>query len=311
MKGRIALLIPTFNGGDLLRQTVESVLRAGLPAGGYRILVCDNCSTDGSVDSLPEDAAVFVHRNDANLGRIGNWNAAMAVAETMGFSFAMYLMVGDLLEGQEVIALRDRMERQDAALGIACYRVVDPDLRPLRLARRICWRGDPERGIEAGRFLAQSLATGAMLFGPLGANLYRIDGGVGLRFDDADQTHTDQLATALFTQAAGKKVVYLDRPISSWRQRPGRFHAGITAEQRIEGDLRVIKGACRPARIAIDYEKLGANLLLRCLVYTRGNVALAWRASRALTDGAWPSWRWLMTLLCRQLHYQTPWMMEV
>ena len=312
MKERIAILVPSFNGGALLQESVASVAKAGLPAESYAILVSDNASTDDSAERLPridaQGAPIILRRNESNLGRIANWNCALGQAESMGFSHALFLMAGDVLVNANIIALRDRMERAGASLGIASYEVADENLQPRRIARRIRWSGDPERGIAARSFLAQSFGAGAMLYGPLGANLYRLK-GAKLRFDPSDQTHTDQLATAQFAREADAPLVYLDRPVSRWRTRPGRFHASMDPMQRLTDDVRVIEQACRAGKVAPDYTKIRASLMLRAFFYSRDPRA-AWTQSKLLTQGAYPSWLWLATLLRRQAQYRTPWLVE-
>ncbi|MBB6254201.1 glycosyltransferase family 2 protein [Nitrospirillum iridis] len=308
---KIAILVPSHNGGTLLAETVASAAEAGLPPGSYEIVVCDNASTDGSADALPgrdvQGAVVTVHRNARNLGRVANWNRAIETAEAMGFGFALFLMVGDLVRGTGLIDLRDRMVGAGACLGIASYEIVDEALRPRRVARRILWRG--AGGLSARDFLAQSLATGAMLHGPLGANLYRLGGVARLRFDPTDESHTDQLATAVFTCAAGGGVVYLDRPISRWRARPGRFHSGMEPQGRLASDVRVIEQACLVAGVAADHPKIRASTLLRAAWLTRGDLRAAWVWSGALVPAS-PSWTWLFRLLLRQAFHKTPWLVK-
>src|ERR1700761_2905988 len=130
--GKIAILVPSFNGGSLLRETVMSAAQAGLPPEGYEILVSDNASTDGSAAALPEqDAAgapIHVRRNQRNLGRVANWNCVMAMAEEMGFSHALFLMAGDVLAGRALADLKDRMVRRGALLGIACCQIPHENL---------------------------------------------------------------------------------------------------------------------------------------------------------------------------------------
>jgi len=311
MRNRIAILVPVFNGGALLAETLASPARAGLPADSYAILVSDNASTDGSTKWLAKQdaqgAPVLLRRNVTNLGRVGNWNRAMMWAEELGFSHALFLMAGDMLADDAVIELRDRMVVADAALGIAPYRIVDETLKPIRVARRIRWRGG---AIDQRRFALQSLGAGALLYGPLGANLYRLGESAPLRFDPADETHTDQLATALFAQANDARIVYLDRPLSCWRDRKGRFHAGIDPEARLIGDLRVIERGCRAAKVAPDYTKIRASLLVRGLFHNRGRLRAAWSQSKILTQGAPPSLYWLAALPLRQVLFKTPWRVE-
>jgi glycosyltransferase involved in cell wall biosynthesis len=310
MKGRIAILVPAFNAGALLGETLASPARAGLPADSYAILVSDNASTDGSTKWLgkadAQGAPVILCRNETNLGRVANWNRAMMGAEDLGFSHAMFLMAGDMLGDDAVIALRDRMIAADAALGIAPYQIVDEDLKPLRIARRIRWRGG---AIGQRDFVLQSLGAGALLFGPLGANLYRLGGKAPLRFDPADETHTDQIATALFAQANDARIVYLDRPLSLWRDRRDRFHAGMDADARMAGDLRLIEQGCRAAKVAPDYTKIRASLIVRGLFHKRG-LRAAWTQSKILTRNVPPSLYWLAALPWRQALFKTPWRVE-
>src|SRR5579859_3912754 len=310
MKNRIAILVPTFNSGKLLAETVASPARAGLPPDSYAILVSDNASTDGSTAALGEHdaqgAPIILCRNETNLGRVANWNCAIA-AEVRGFSHALFLMAGDYLADVSVIALRELMIRSDASLGFAPYSIVDDSLTPLRVARRIRWQGG---AIGYRNFAQQSLAFGALLYGPLGANLYRLGEKTPLRFDPSDETHTDQMATAAFAQQNAASIVYHDWPLSCWRQRAGRFHAGMDEQARLIGDLRVIEAACRAAKVAPDYTRIRSSLLLRGLFHNRGRLRAAWTQSKTLTQGAPPSLPWLATLPWRQALFKTPWRVE-
>ena len=307
---RIAILIPNFNSGALLAETVESVLRSGLVGKDCAIIVSDNASTDGSVEVLSRYASgaisVTIYHHRHNIGRIANWNAVLAAAEAAGFRYAMFLMAGDRLTGDAILALRDRMERHGATLGTAPYIVTDAANRPRRTARRICWRGAD--AIDHPTFVAQSLARGGLLYGPLGANLYRISGAVRLRFDPADESHTDQIATASFLREARGWVCYHDTPVSYWRSRPGRFHSSISVDQRLEGDMRAIRYTCGQAGVTPDYARIRASLFLRGAALRRGAVGAAWRSARALTQGVPISWSWLMRMLLSRLRYGTPWL---
>ena len=309
--GKIAILIPTYNGGALLHDTVESAAAAGMPVDSYEVVVSDNASDDGSSERLAghdrQGAPIHFRRNERNLGRVENWNRAIDYAEELGFGFAIFLMVGDTVWSTGLLSLLDRMQQHQAVLGIASYVIADGHRRPIRIARRIHWSGAPGAPVGAERFLAQAFATGAMLYGPLGANLYRLGQAARLRFDPADETHTDQLATALFLQRAGGSVVYLDEPVSTWRHRPGRFHGSMTPAKRLEGDVRVMENACSSARLEPDYAKIRASLVVRATFFTRGDVISAWRYARIFTGGRTISWTWLARLLCRQIRYRTPW----
>ena len=149
-----------------------------------------------------------------------------------------------------------------------------------------------------------------MLYGPLGANLYRIDGQVRLRFDAGDASHTDQMATARFARQAARCVVYLDQPISCWRRRATRFHNSMTAGQRLEDDLRVIEHACQDAHVEPDFPKIRATLILRGAFHAGGNLRAAWNNARKVVGDGVVSWSWLVRLMLWRLNYDTPWIIE-
>jgi glycosyltransferase involved in cell wall biosynthesis len=308
-KDKIAVLIPAFNAGGLLAESIASIVAAGWPKEAYEIIVTDNASDDGSIENLPDadaqGAPIHLHRNGANLGRVQNWNCAIAVAEEMGFGHALFLMAGDLVRDDSVMALRRLMHDAGAVLGLASFEIVDEDLRPLRLARRIAWRA--KGGIGAQRFLAQSFGIGGMLLAPLGANLYDLS-GPRLRFDPANPTHTDQAATASFLLQAGRPLVYLDRPIMRWRRRAGRFHSGMDFTQRLSRDMALMLQICREAGIVPDTQEIRCTFILRIIFHAEGNIFAAWPLLRSLLRNPAPiRWSFMFALLARQSIYKTPW----
>ena len=313
MAGRIAILVPCRNAGALLSETIESAAGSNLPPNEYAWLISDNASEDGSTSSLPDrdanGAPIILSRNGSDLGRVENWNCAFRAAEELGFSFAFFLMSGDLLNGDGLIGLRAQMDRSGGFLGLGSYDVVDSKLRYVRTARRIAWKDNTENVIGPAAFIAQSLAVGGMLFGPLGANLYRLDRAIRLRFDPSDPTHTDQAATACFACAAARPIVYTDHVLSRWRTRPGRFHATMNYRNRLEGDMRTIEACCRLAGVPPDRDRIAATFVLRALSQS----AFRSSASTRHLSGQYgrftlSSYIWAAKLLWRRMRYGTPWL---
>lgn len=311
--GRIAILVPCRNAGALLSETVESAAGSGLSPDVYAWLISDNASDDGSTASLPgEDAngaPIILSRNSTNLGRVENWNCAVRAAENMGFSYAFFLMAGDLLNGNGLIRLRARMDGAGAFLGLGSYDVVDSQLRRVRTARRLAWKNDAESIIGVPAFIAQSFAVGGMLFGPLCANLYRLDDAVHLRFDPSDPSHTDQRATAGFACAAARPIVYADHVLSRWRVRPDRFHAGMNHWDRLQGDMRTIDACCRAAGVLPDRNRIAATFLLRTL--SQSGVRSPSQLRHLLVQHrhfTLSSYAWAAKLFWRLTCYGTPWL---
>lgn len=68
---KISVILPVFNGGDFLKKSLGSVLTQEFT--GYEVIICDDCSTDASLDYLEDMAKHFpdkikLIKNDINLG---------------------------------------------------------------------------------------------------------------------------------------------------------------------------------------------------------------------------------------------------
>ncbi|HEX8351283.1 MAG TPA: glycosyltransferase family 2 protein [Pyrinomonadaceae bacterium] len=80
MSAELSIIIVNWNGGDLLRRTVESVVAAP-PAAAYEVVVVDNASSDDSLARLRSGAAagalggrlrVFENADNLGFGRANN-----------------------------------------------------------------------------------------------------------------------------------------------------------------------------------------------------------------------------------------------
>jgi len=76
-------MIPVYNRTGHLKQCLESVLAAAIPADRMQIAVVDDSTSNFNVESEVRAIAgdrVEYHRNPANLGMAGNWNRCIALA---------------------------------------------------------------------------------------------------------------------------------------------------------------------------------------------------------------------------------------
>ncbi len=86
--GKVAIVILNYNGGQLLRDCVESFL--GLTYPDYQIIVVDNASTDNSADGLEAlGGKVAVIRSKDNLGYTGGNNLGMEYALAQGCDYVL------------------------------------------------------------------------------------------------------------------------------------------------------------------------------------------------------------------------------
>lgn len=75
---RVTVLLAVYNGGNYLREAVESVLAQTYR--DFELLVVDDGSTDGSIEALPPDPRIRLVRNDDNVGQIPSLNRGLEEA---------------------------------------------------------------------------------------------------------------------------------------------------------------------------------------------------------------------------------------
>jgi len=71
---KVSVVLPVYNGGDYLKQSLQSVLKQNLQ--DIEILILDDCSTDGSFEYLQSinDTRITLFKNEQNRGLFYNLN---------------------------------------------------------------------------------------------------------------------------------------------------------------------------------------------------------------------------------------------
>ena len=130
---RISIAMTTYNGGKYLKDQLDSVLsQTVLP---FEIVICDDGSTDGTVDILKEyetnwEGLIHVYQNKYNLGWADNFlkAAGLCAGDWVCFSDQDDVWYEDKIEKIQEIIKRDL----DGVVLIAhSADVVDENLRPL------------------------------------------------------------------------------------------------------------------------------------------------------------------------------------
>ena len=266
MNPDFALMVPAFNGGVLLEQTLRSCLAANFVVGRVVVVVCDNGSTDGSYEMACQLGAespgiLQVHQNNENLGRIGNWNKCLDLARSLGAKFGTFLMVGDeWLPEVNPLGIITEMESTSAEFALAPYHLVDETGKLKRIGRNFI-KGK-RRVVDAQSFINVALSEGALCFGPLQANIYRLDSARALKFDTQDPTHTDQRATLVQLGVDAKRILLWEQPIFAWKAHAGRFHMGMDVGKRALEDIQLILSIAKDRALKIDRGRIHVNLFL-------------------------------------------------
>jgi hypothetical protein len=106
---RVAIGLPVYNGENFLAEAIASIL--GQTYGDFRLVISDNCSTDGTQDICADfarlDDRIEFHRQEKNIGGARNYNFAFRPDGAEYFKWAAH---DDLLEPNylaETVALLD------------------------------------------------------------------------------------------------------------------------------------------------------------------------------------------------------------
>lgn len=83
----VSILIPCYNAGPFLVQTIESVLSQTFT--DWELIILDDCSFDNSYEVAcaytNKDVRIRVHKNEKNLGMLENWNKGITFCHSPFF----------------------------------------------------------------------------------------------------------------------------------------------------------------------------------------------------------------------------------
>lgn len=114
----IFAVILTFNRRDLVTRCLESIFAQSHACD--RVIVIDNCSSDGTAEMLREDWGdrVEVHTLSRNIGASGGFNAGIRVAYQSGADF-VWVMDDDVLPEKDALAKLVEADQFLADRGVA------------------------------------------------------------------------------------------------------------------------------------------------------------------------------------------------
>jgi glycosyltransferase involved in cell wall biosynthesis len=119
---RVSVMIPTFNYGHFLDETIRSVLSQTY--NDYELIIVDNGSTDNTdaiVGKYLSDPRIRYFKNQTNIGLVGNWNKSL---EHSRGEYLKYLCADDKFRPQlleKYVALMDQFPKVSM---VACNKQV-------------------------------------------------------------------------------------------------------------------------------------------------------------------------------------------
>ena len=76
------IILPVFNGGNLIKECIQSILKQSY--NDFDLIILDNCSTDGTlkyIDSLHDDR-ISVYLSKENIGIVENWKRILDIKKS-------------------------------------------------------------------------------------------------------------------------------------------------------------------------------------------------------------------------------------
>lgn len=120
----VSIIMPTYNCGEFIEETIKSVLEQSYI--NWELLISDDCSTDNTKEIVEKysnnDSRVKYNRLEKNVGAAMARNDAMARANG---SYMAFLDSDDLWESNKLAAQLEFMEKNNYNFTCTAYRQID------------------------------------------------------------------------------------------------------------------------------------------------------------------------------------------
>src|SRR5580698_7457190 len=102
-KPLVSVLVTSYNRAEYICETIDSILNQTYP--NFEIIICDNCSTDNTIEVIQKYAdnpRVSIYQNEVNIGQFPNRNKIVSYANG---KYLKYVDSDDLMypHGLEII----------------------------------------------------------------------------------------------------------------------------------------------------------------------------------------------------------------
>jgi glycosyltransferase involved in cell wall biosynthesis len=258
---RVTVCVPTYNQVAYLRECLESVLIQEFV--GFRVLVLDDCSTDGTQDFMRtlEDTRIHYVRNGSNLGAFMNWRQAFWNIDTEYFVVFQH---DDIMLPQYLSTTVAELDRNpQAAIAFTLSGGID------EFGHDLNWsypRNPPPEGFLAGEDFLRYVVEGRdMKINPSSILMRRSCVAEVGNYDCPHSNHT--FDRNLYIRLAGRfPVVFLNKILCRNRYHP----------------LQLSKRVIRTTPLALVAERVEALAYLMYQEEAKSHLDLGWCAERLL-----------------------------
>ena len=278
MEPRLSIIIPVYNAEPYLRRCVASCLNQDFDANELEIILCNDGSTDSSLEIAEELAT-----KDCRIKVFSQENAGAGMARNLGLlhargTYVMFVDSDDYLMTNSVLNVLELCERNDLDLCKYVMKCIILESGTVKV------RHSP---IEINK-----LFTGDELLGnpivPLDSacsSLYR-----RLFLDEnelcfSNQTSSEDVAFNLRVYPHAKRIMYTDTQVYTYEVRTGsrRHSTDLTSRTRyLMNNMRNAAHVKNAATSNLITDTTKQSLLQRCNSMTIGNLIELWNARKVI-----------------------------
>ena len=263
---KLTIGIPNFNGGDNLKEVIESCQHIQLPRKEIEILIVDNQSTDDSISTIEKLKGKFSNiklwQNSENVGRIGNWNE---VLEKAGGDYLILLFTNDRIYEKNDIKKILKILDEDTSVSICISSLVKKEENGNKIKKQyfndivLC---------DSKGFSNDVISRGLFPFGTIESIIYRMSDIKLKKIKflenlpiNADEVFSYSLATNR------EKIMFNPTPQIIWDLTKERFHGKINYKEEENEHQKTIQTINEIGKFQMDNKLINMYRILNLVKY--------------------------------------------
>ena len=263
---KLTIAIPNYNGGNNLKEAIESCRHVNLPINEFEILVLDNQSTDDSINITKKLSNQFSNirlwENLLNVGRIGNWNIALEKSEG---DFLILLFTNDrIYEKNNIRKIIDILEEnQNISLSISALIKKEEKIEMVKKKYFeqvvLC---------NSKGFSNDSISRGLFPFGTIESIIYRLKDIKENKFHFLEEFPINADEIFSYNLAINREnILFNPIPQIVWDLTKQRFHGTINYEDEEFEHVKTIQVIGTISKININFKLVRMYRLLNFIKY--------------------------------------------
>ena len=263
---KLTVAIPNFNGGNNLKEAIESCQHIKLEKGEIEILIVDNQSTDDSIsiiEKLKEQYSnIKLWQNSKNIGRVGNWNA---VLEKASGDYLILLFTNDKIYEKNNIKKILKLIDENTSVSICISSLMKKEKNGNKIKKQyfhnivLC---------DSKGFSNDVISRGLFPFGTIESIIYRMDDIKlkKIKFLENFPINADEIFS--YSLATNReKIMFNPTPQIIWDLTKERFHGKINYKEEENEHQKTIQTINEIGKFQMDNKLINMYRILNLLKY--------------------------------------------